>query len=468
MDLHESSSDIDVKTLSIQTGIQNRPLNLNTLNVQKDYLDHVAADFSLDNEYRFSHLSLTASENIPSKAVRLSGCALQGANYYFPPPYDCDAGEWSFSDSGAMKSLETKCVELGCRLFSSATFDWRPNGGSVCEHSILLGTCSQGDGVVHFAHTDGGHFALEPLAQKVGIKVFHFPMVDRTRLIDVNALQQMIADHPEIKLVMLDQSFKLRWQPLPEIRSKLPETVFLSYDASHDGGLIAGWELPQPLLLGADAIHGSTHKTIAGPQKGYIAFRDQHHEKLKDVSDWVAPNFQSNCHADLLAPLTFALLEHALFGRDYAKQIINNAKTLAVALVDEGLNVFGESFGYTQTHQVLVVLGTADQALIAATQSLSKSGIRTNNIEIPGTNGLFGLRLGVQALTRRGMRENDMREVARFICRSLIKREEPEKIRADVSFFLKRFPLNNLAFSIDEALDTVEGRHLMEEILGWC
>jgi len=453
---------------NIHPSLQPVPQSPEQLNGQiESYLDNVAADFLLDNEYRLSHLSLTASENIPSKAVRMSGCALQGAFYYFPPPYDCDAGEWSFPESGAVRSLENKCVGLGRRLFESATFDWRPNGGSVAEQSILLGTCSRGDGFIHFSHRDGGHFALETLAQKIGVNVYHFPMEDRTRLIDVHGVEQMIKDHPEIKLVILDQSFKLRWQPLLQIRRILPETVFLSYDASHDGGLIAGGALPQPLLLGADAVHGSTHKTFAGPQKGYIAFKNRQHEKLKLVSDWVCPHFQSNSHAELLAPMTFALLELALYGRDYAQQVVANAKALAIALVDEGLNVFGESFGYTETQQVHVVLGNADQALAAVLGVLPKAGIRANNIEVPGTNGLYGLRLGTQALTRRGMQENEMKEVARFMCRALLKKERPEALRAEISSFSRTFPLDNLAFSLDPAMETPEGKRLIEEVLGW-
>lgn len=173
-------------------------------------------------------------------------------------------------------------------------------------------------------------------------------MVDRTLLIDVDRLATLCAEHPEIKLVILDQSFKLRWQPLAQIRAALPEGVFLAYDASHDGALIAGGALPQPTLLGADAVHGNTHKTIAGPQKAYIAFRDAEHPKLKAVSDWVCPQMQSNSHAELIAPMYVALSEVALYGHAYARQILANAQALAHGLHEEGVRVSGESFGFTE------------------------------------------------------------------------------------------------------------------------
>lgn len=428
-------------------------------------LERLAADFTLDNVYRADHLSLTASENYPSRLTRVLGAAMQGGFYEFAPPYPTQPGEWSFPDSGAMASLVAKTTGIGRRLFQAETFDWRPNGGSVAEQAILLGTCRRGDGFVHFAHKDGGHFALEDLAGAVGINTYHLPIVDRTLLIDVDRLATMIADHPEIRLVILDQSFKLRWQPLAQIRAALPESVFLSYDASHDGALIAGGALPQPTLLGADAVHGNTHKTIPGPQKAYIALRDADSPHLKNISDWVCPKMQSNSHAELIAPLFAALSEISLFGREYAAQILANAKALARALVEEGFRISGEHFGYTETHQVHIVLGTAGRALELAMGKLAAAGIRTTNIEVPGTNGQHGLRLGVQALTRRGLREAEMAEVARLLGRVVFKQEDPARVRIEVAHLLGHFPLDALAFSFDDRFWSDSGRRLVAEVL---
>jgi glycine hydroxymethyltransferase len=207
-------------------------------------LERLASDFVLDNTYREQHLSLTASENYPSKLVRMLGSGLQGGFYEFAPLYPTEAGEWAFPDSGGNASLVGKLTGIGRQLFEAAAFDWRPNGGSVAEQAVLLGTCGRGDGFVHFAHKDGGHFALETLAAAAGVNTYRLPMVDRTLLIDVDRLATLCAEHPEIKLVILDLSFKLRWQPLAQIRAALPGGVFLAYDASHDGALIAGGALP--------------------------------------------------------------------------------------------------------------------------------------------------------------------------------------------------------------------------------
>jgi len=106
-------------------------------------LEALSSDFSLDNVYRTAHLSLTASENYPSKFVRTLGAGMQGGFYEFAPPYSSEAGEWYFPDSGAQTFLVKKLTTLGCQLFEAATFDWRPNGGSTAEQAVLLGCCMQ-------------------------------------------------------------------------------------------------------------------------------------------------------------------------------------------------------------------------------------------------------------------------------------------------------------------------------------
>jgi glycine hydroxymethyltransferase len=425
----------------------------------------MAGIFAMDYSYRHQTLSLTASENYPSLLVRLLGCGLLGGFYYFDPPYAAPPDEWFFPDSGATAALAARLRSLGQSLFEAKTFDWRPNGGSAAEQAVMLAACQRGDAMVHFAHRDGGHFALEELARKVGIEVHHLPMVDRTLLVDVDRLDQLVHDHTNIRLVILDQSFKLRWQPLLDIRAALPETVVLSYDCSHDGALIAGGVLPQPLLLGTDILHGNTHKTIAGPQKAFIAFANADHPMLAPVSNWICPHLQSNSHAELIAPMLAAFAELAIYGRAYAEQVARNAKRLATALADEGFFVSGEQFGYTETHQVHIVLGSSEKALRVVTQLLPEAALRLNNVEIPGTSGRFGLRLGTQAMTRRGMRELDFVEVARLLARVVLKGEDPRRVRPEVEALAREHPVFPLRFSFDGLVGQPAGRELLEEVL---
>lgn len=405
-----------------------------------------------DYAYREDTLSLTANENYPSTLVRLSGSSTAGAFYHCSFPFEVPAGEWHFPESGQMNEIADQLRELGKSLLDAETFDWRPNGGSPAEQALMLAACKPGDGFMHFAHQDGGHFALEALAQKVGIEIFHLPVDPHTLLIDVAATDELVRRNPHIRIVILDQSFKLRWQPLAEIRAVLPPSCTLTYDMSHDGGLIIGGVFDSPLLCGADVVHGNTHKTIPGPQKGYIAFKSAQHPLLVETSLWLCPHLQSNCHAELLPPMWLAFKEMQVYGRDYAQQIVRNAKALAQSLHRLGFDVSGEAFGFTETHQVHFAVGSMEQALELCMHTLHQGGIRSTNIEIPGKPGVHGIRLGVQAMTRRGMREADFERVAQLMADLHLHKVAPAVVAGKISAMLRDFPLNPLKYSFDQEL----------------
>ncbi|QXI47550.1 MULTISPECIES: hypothetical protein [Pseudomonas] len=424
-------------------------------------IEWLAQTLDQDYQYRQDTLSLTANENYPSELVRLTSGSTAGAFYHCSFPFPVPLGEWHFPEPGQMNEIADDLRGLARRMLGAQAFDWRPNGGSPAEQALMLAACKPGEGFVHFAHRDGGHFALEQLASKMGIEIFHLPVDPRSLLIDVAKLDDMVRRNPHIRIVILDQSFKLRWQPLAEIRAVLPESCALTYDMSHDGGLILGGVFDSPLACGADAVHGNTHKTIPGPQKGYIAFKSAQHPLLVDTSMWVCPHLQSNCHAELLPSMWAAFKEMEVFGMAYAQQMVKNAKALAQQLHELGLEVSGESFGFTETHQVHFAVGTLQQALAMCVDSLHAGGIRSTNIEIPGKPGVHGIRLGVQAMTRRGMREDDFRQVAGLVADLYFKRTEPARVASRVKELLAGFPLAPLAYSFDGQIDEAH-RHLIE------
>ncbi|TJZ67437.1 hypothetical protein [Chitiniphilus eburneus] len=431
----------------------------------RQVVDRLNTVLGKDYRYRSDCLSLTANENYPSALVRLAGSATAGAFYHCSFPFDVPPGEWYFPESGQMGELAQQLNTLGRSLLGAGTFDWRPNGGSPAEQALMLAACKPGDGFVHFAHRDGGHFALEALAQKVGIEIFHLPVDPHTLLIDVARLDDLLRRNPHIRIAILDQSFKLRWQPLAEIRKVLPPSCALTYDMSHDGGLIMGGVFDSPLHCGADVVHGNTHKTVPGPQKGYIAFKSAEHPLLVDTSLWLCPHLQSNCHAELLPPMWVAFKEMEAFGHDYAPQVARNAKALAGHLHRLGFEVSGEDFGFTETHQVHFAVGDLQQALDLCMNTLHRGGIRSTNIEIPGKPGIHGIRVGVQAMTRRGMCEADFEAVAGFIADLHFRKVEPAVVAARVADFLRGFPLSPLHYSFDQGLDEALLQTLYREAL---
>lgn len=408
--------------------------------------DALAADFSLDQHYRASYLNMSGAENHPSRFVRGMGGGLQGAFY----------------ESGAQTALAHKLVTLGREMFAADTFDWRPNGGTAAAQAVLLGCCSRGDGFVHFSGSDGGQASLDAMARKVGVEVHSLPVQAGSLLVDVALLAQLVRENANIRLVLLDQSHKLRWQPLAEIRAVLPPAVVLAYDASQDGSLIIGGVVPQPLLSGADILLGNTHNTIPGPQKGYVAFANGEHPLVGPVSNALCPGLQENCHSESIAPFYLALLEMQIFGHSYAELLLCNARALAAGLYAEGLRVSGRSFGFTETNQVHVTIGSAQQARSMVSESLSRAGVRCDCIEIAGA-GEHGLRLGVQALTRRGVDESGMAQIARLIADVVVRQERGDVVQHEVANFLLAYPLDLLHFSLDAHYETPYGLRLREE-----
>ncbi|MGO9906353.1 MAG: hypothetical protein ACLPY3_11625, partial [Solirubrobacteraceae bacterium] len=234
---------------------------------------------------------------------------------------------------------------------------------------------------------------------------------------------------------------------------------------SHTAGLIAAGLLPQPLLQGADILTFNTHKTVPGPNKGVIAFADRDHPLAHTMWDTICPQLQSNSHAECLPGLVIALEEIANFGRAYAEQVVANARTLAQVLDRNGLNVPGMEYGGTQTHQVHVHLGTADAANRVANELLPSCGIRTNSVLIPGTGGEFGLRLGTQALTRRGLTEVEFGRLGRLLARALKWNADPGSIRQEVAELLANYPLFPLRFSFDQPAYDQHVERLLTEVL---
>ncbi len=402
-----------------------------------------------DAQHHENCISLTANENYPSFHVRSAHNFVSSSFYDFQPPVDNYEFKTFYPRSEAVDRFNAELISLGNEIFGTKYFDWRPNGGEGCEHAVLFGLCGRGDGIVHFSRSDGGHFALDGMAEQLGVNSYYFKVKKDSLLIDAEALSETIKKHPEIRVVMLDQSNKLRMQDIKEIRRALPKDVVLSYDASHDGLFIATGTLPNPIDVGADIIHGSTHKTIPGPQKGYVGYADS--RALCDkISPCVFPKLQSNCHSELLINFYVTLLEIKYFGASYALQTKLNAKRLAKVLAERGFNVRGDVFGYTQTNQVHVAIGDWARTDFVTREFLNKGGIRTNNVVLSEEDNIYGFRLGVQSATRRGLKEKDFDFVAEMMYRLIFKNASPETIKAAVQDYMSKFKLFPLPYSFDE------------------
>ncbi|MBV9415823.1 MAG: hypothetical protein JO363_12650 [Solirubrobacterales bacterium] len=412
-------------------------------------LGWLAGVLAQDRHYHTVMATLTASENYPSAVVRAAAAFFGGEHYFFDAPSPGHCGEWSFPRSATLPALQTKFLAQMKRLFAADIADWRPNGGSMCEQAVVMAACKGGDAFVELAPEDGGHFGASVLAERLGIESFAFPM--HGDLIDVEGTVRLVKEHPSIRLLLVQPSHCRRPQPIEELASAMPRQIVLAVDVSHTAGLIAAGLLPQPLLQGADILTFNTHKTLPGPNKGVIAFADGDHPLAHTMWETVCPQLQSNSHAECLPGLVIALEEIANFGRAYGEQVIANARTLAHVLDSNGLSVPGMEYGGTETHQVHVRLGAAEVANRVANELLPTCGIRTNSVLIPGTGGEFGLRLGTQALTRRGLTEIEFAKLGRLLARAVRWTADVGQIRHEVAELLADHPLFPLRFSFDES-----------------
>lgn len=402
------------------------------LNVRNhNLLSGFVANIERYREYRDARLNLIASENLPSDLVRLCGAALADAHYsmIYRKPADVDPN-WAYQFLPCMADLLDIGTRLARELFHAAVADLRPLSGSLAELAILFGSTRPGDTIAHVGAGDGGHFACEPIAQRLGLRVIHLAFSRETLQLDVPRSVELV--HREgAKLIMLDSSFILFPHPLAELRRAVGPDVRITYDCSHVMGLIAGGAFQMPLVEGADVLHGGTHKSFPGPQKGMILFAEPSpwSERLANT---VFPVVQSNSHAGAILGVIAAMLEMQRWGREYAAQVVANARALADELAARGLIVAAKHLGYTASHQVWVQLPDSSRASNLALCDLPRAGFLTNNVRLPFQDDAYGLRLGTAELTRRGMREGEMRRVGRLLAEAITHRRALTAIANDV------------------------------------
>ena len=247
------------------------------------------------------------------------------------------------------------------------------------------------------------------------------------------------------KLVMLGASMILFPQPIREIKEQISPKIKIIYDAAHVFGLVYNQVFQQPFEEGADIITSSTHKTFQGPQGGLIIgnYKLPNEDWVK-VDTAVFPGMLSSTHIFRFPSLAITALEMNKFGKVYANQIVKNAQAFGRALFNRGFKALCPHKGFTESHQVIVDVREHGGGEFVAKQ-MAKCNVICNKMSLPtdnaqdATQNPSALRLGVQELTRWGMKEEDMQTVAEFYKRAIIDKEPVERIQSDVMEMKKRF-----------------------------
>ncbi|MDR1816502.1 MAG: glycine cleavage system aminomethyltransferase GcvT [Clostridiales Family XIII bacterium] len=321
----------------------------------------------------------------------------------------------------------------------------------------------------------GGHLSAQPMgALKDYIAVD--PVTDRPALvnfpvlaenpykIDVAETRKLVEEYrPE--LIIFGKSMVLHREPVAEIRAFVDglglETIIM-YDMAHVLGLVGPY-FQDPFADGAEIVTGSTHKTFFGTQRGVIVSNyeepDVKYDLWETIETRVFPGSVSNHHLGSLLGLLVAAYEMNAFKDVYQKAVIENAKSFAKALADEGLSVAGDpAVSYTETHQVIVDVGYADGPDIA--ERLEENGVIVNYQATPDEEGFTAsgaLRLGVSEMTRFGFGEAEFRRAAALMADVILRgknvREDVKKLRAN--FTEMEYCFKDKA--VEDALDGIAG-----------
>lgn len=400
-------------------------------------------------------LPLIASENIPSPAVReavLSDFANRYAEGW--------TGERVYAGCKYIDPVEQICIDLAKQLFKIDFADVRPISG-VCANLVAYTTFTNpGDTMLALPIPAGGHISMGKkefggTAGAVrGLNVEYFPFDTDEMNIDIDATQKKIQKLSEEgkkpTLAMFGGSVLPFPQPVKELASTFQnEEAKVCFDAAHVAGLVACGQFQDPLHEGADAMTASTHKTLPGPQGGIIVSKPENGEKIKKAT---FPGNTSNHHLHHMAGKAIMFAEMLAFGKEYAAQIVKNSRALAQALHERGFQVLGEKKGFTKSHLLVAditkfgdgktIEKKLEDANIILNRNLLPYDIKAGrHFEAPG-----GIRAGVSEVTRLGMKEPEMNEIADLMTRVVVKGEEPRKVAADVAEFRRNFQRVHYAF----------------------
>ncbi|HEY3274099.1 MAG TPA: serine hydroxymethyltransferase [Methanocella sp.] len=405
----------------------------------------------------FKHsLPMIASENVTSPMVRQVLSSDLGHRYA-----EGQVGHRFYQGCKYVDVIESKAIELAKDVFNAPHVNVQPISGVNCNIAAFFALADPGDKLIALAVPSGGHIshAKFSAAGIRGLKIYTHPFDNNIMNVDVDAMVKNIKK-VKPKVVMFGASLFLFPHPIREAREACDEVgASIIYDGAHVLGLIAGGQFQDPLREGADVVTGSTHKTFPGPQGGIILCQ----KKYADIIDEaIFPGTVSNFHLHNKAGLAITLAEMKKFGKAYARQIVKNSQALGAYMDELGFNVLCKDLGYTKSHQIAVDVSKNGGGSVLA-EKLEKANIITNKNLFPWddvhtTDNPSGLRLGTQELTRIGMKEREMKEVAKLFKRVIIDREQPEKVKKDVVHLKSQYQTVHYCFDGDGAYEFLLGR----------
>src|SRR5712664_2787805 len=376
---------------------------------------------AIDNEVRRQHegLELIASENFVSEAVLEAMGSVFTNKYAEGYPGKRYYGGCEFADV-----VEELARERAKKLFGAEHANVQPHAGSQANMEAYAAVLQPGDTILGLNLAHGGHLTHGHHLNFSGktYRIVPYGVTKETETIDYDDLEKLAEkEHP--KLIIGGGSAYPRIIDFARMR-QIADKVGALYlvDMAHFAGLVAGGAHPSPVPH-AHIVTSTTHKTLRGPRSGMILSKAEFAQAIDKV---VFPGMQGGPLVHIMAAKAVCFQEamRPEF-RDYARQIVANAKALAQSLADEGFRIIS---GGTDTHLMLVDVFSKGMLGSEAEKALDEAGITVNKNAIPfDTNPPMKpsvIRIGSPAMTTRGMKEPEMRQIGRWIAEALLQRAD--------------------------------------------
>ncbi len=440
----ECKRSIEQAMLSVLRIINQKPMTTSAesqtgLSALTETDPEIAAVIEKEYKRQFEHIELIASENFTSRAVMEAQGSCLTNKYAEGYP-----GRRWYGGCEHVDIVETLAIERAKKLFGAQHVNVQPHSGSQANMAVYFSVLAPGDKILTMDLAHGGHLTHGHKANFSGklYEIHHYGVSQETEIIDYDALARQ-AEEVRPKMITAGASAYPRIIDFKRMR-EIADAVgaYLFVDMAHISGLVAGGVHPSPFPY-ADFVTTTTHKSLRGPRAGLVMCKE---EFAKKIDGQVFPGVQGGPLMHVIAAKAVCFQEALKPDfRNYAQQVVNNAKSLAARLSKLGHRIVS---GGTDNHVLLVDLRPAGLTGAEASVVLDKAAITVNKNAIPfDTESIMktgGIRIGTPAMTTRGLLEDDMMQVADFIHTALDARSDESRLAAlrhEVTAFTARFPL---------------------------
>ncbi len=407
----------------------------------KEFDPELWASINNETTRQEEHIELIASENYTSKSVlEVQGSVLTNKYAEGYP------GKRYYGGCEHVDVAESLAIERAKELYGAAYANVQPHSGASANSAVYLALCSAGDSILGMSLDHGGHLTHGAKVNFSGktYESFQYGLDPSTGELDYQEVENLAKEHNPKMIVAGFSAYSgiVDWERFRKIADSV--NAYLLVDMAHVSGLVAAGEYPSPIPY-ADVVTTTTHKTLRGPRGGLILARENEeiHKKLNSA---IFPGTQGGPLMHVIAAKAVCFKEalDPAF-KNYQKQVKANAKQMAATFMERGINIVSNG---TENHMFLVDLVEKGLTGKDADAALGESNITVNKNAVPNDPQspfvTSGLRIGTPAATTRGFKEEEMTQVATWICDVLddINNEQTKKeVKEKVIDLCSKFPV---------------------------